>query len=238
MASPRFSATPALFPTPRATGFIAATGTAAKILVEPLAAAAEVTTAPPSPPFYGGGTVFDLSVSSTDSVAKSMLVYRGVVLTTVGTDTGTTTLSAQNAITRTTGDFIADGWRIGDQVMVFAPSNGSQVAAAIDGIAGTITTLTTAVLTVNGTPWAAGSNVLTTGSRIVNVTQFLRAAIPANAGNSDTILPVAVISNTLSAAIWEQEVKLGPSTMLIGSMVAAVSALPAVVSVTASVARY
>lgn len=234
MSSPLYANTPNGFTPGKPVGFIAATGTAAKVVIEPQTAAVAVP-ATPSPDFYGGATILDLRVSSTDSVAKSLLLWMGEVQTTASI---TITLSSQNLLTRASGSYITDGWRVGDQVMIFAPFGSAQVAAGIDGIAGTITAVAALTLTVNGTPWASGSNVLTTGSRLVNISQIIRAAVPANSGNADGTNPVFVISNTISSALIPQEVKLGASTVVAASLVAAASALPAVVSVTSSIARY
>lgn len=239
MSNPINTITPSLWKNPFNTGFIAATGTTAKVLLEPLGGA---EAAGSSPQLYGGCAVLDLWVTSTDAAAKSLLLYVGTPQTTQdSTNTGSVTLTAQNTLTRATTtpqSFLTDGWRVGDQVMIFAPYGVEQVAAGIDGIVGTLTTVTAAALTVNGTPWAAGTNVLVSGSRLVNVSLLDRVAVPGNSGNTDDLPPVVVFSNTLSTANTPQEFKLDGTSLLIGAMAAAVAALPAVVSVNSRLARY
>lgn len=235
MSSPDYAITPALFPTPKPVSFIAANGTTAKVLVETMAAAAAGAL---TPAFYGGGTVLDITASSTDTVSRDVVLWLGKVLATQDPAlTGAITLSAQNTLSRATGSWISNGWQVGDVLMVFAPPNAAQTVAGIDGIAGTLTAVTAGALTVNGTPWASGTPVLAAGSRIVNVTQLHRTAVAANSGNVAGVPNVqllrGVTGNTVNdSSIVATEQKLGADGMLIASMGTAVSALPAVVSIT------
>ena len=237
MASPRFAATPSGFVSPKPVSFIAANGTAAKVLVEPQAAA---VAADPQPAFYGGQTVLDIVASSTDGSGKDVIVYQGNVLTTQdATATGDITVSAQNTLTRAVGSFISNGWLVGDLLMVFAPVDAAQVVSGIDGVLGTVTDVTAPAITLNGTPLASGTNVLTAGTRVVNVSQIFRATVAANSGNASSTPNVRLLGNANDQTIFQAEWKLGSTSMLIVGMQAAVSALPAFVSICArSAARY
>lgn len=239
MSSPRFAVTPAGFFTPKPTSFIAANGTAAKVVAEPLAAAAGVA-ATPTPDFYGGGTVIDLTATSTDSVSKDVILYVGTILTTHdSTATGDITTATQNTLNRVNGSWITDGFQVGDLVMVFAPSGAAQVVTGIDGLPLIVTGVTATALTFNGTPLAAGTNTLTAGSRIVAVADKSRVTVPANAGNSSAIPNARLLANpTFDASVVTTELKLGARNMLIAAMQSAVSALPAQVKLLPSLARY
>jgi len=79
MSTPDYAITPSLFNAPPPATFIAATGTAAKVVVDQLPAVAATAT---SPQLYGGGTVVDLVATSTDAAAKDVQLYLGTVATT------------------------------------------------------------------------------------------------------------------------------------------------------------
>lgn len=236
MASPQYAITPSNFITPDPTTFIAANATAAKIVVEPQPEAAITATLPP---FVGGATLLDLTATSTDAAAKDVLVYLGTLMTAQdATATGNVTLTAQNNLARVNGSWIADRWVVGDLLMSFAAPGTAQVATGIDGIVGTVTTVTALNLTVNGTPFAAGTNVLTAGTRLVNVSQLFRTTIAANSGNSATIPNVSLLGSPQDAAIIRTELKLGSTSFLIVAMQAAVAALPAFITLSPRLARY
>lgn len=236
MTTPRYAIVPASFTEPKPVSFTVTNSTIAKVLVEPLQAAAAVAE---QPPFQGGSTLLDMTASSSDAAAKDVILYLGRILTTqsVGA-TGNITLTAQNVLTRATAGYLTDGWVVGDPVMLFTPFGTAQVAAGIDGILGIVTAVTNTVLTVNGTPFAAGTNVLTAGTRLVNVGQLFRTTIAANAGNASATPNVPLLGNANDNAVIKTELKLSSTTMLIAAMQAAVAALPAVVSITPRLARY
>lgn len=236
MTQPAYINGPSNFPTIKQPAFIAATGTTAKVIVEPQL---EAGASGVQPPRYGGCTLLDLTVTSTDAAPKDVLLYMGKILTTQGvTPTGAITLTAQNKLSRLNNSWITDGWQVGDQVMVFTAFGTAQVVAAIDGIPGTVTAVTALDLTVNGTPWAVGSNVLTTGTRIVNTSQLFRATIAANSGNTAAIPNVSLLGNSMDSAVTRKELKLGSDGMLIAAMQAAVAALPAQVVLSPRIALY
>ena len=227
MSAPAFAITPMLFPSFAGASFIAADTTIAKILFEPATADAGAAT-----PRYGGATLLDLTATSTDAVAKDVLLWLGEIRTTQETTaTGDVTLTAQNKLSRAAGSWIANGWKPGMSVMTFTPPGTAQIAAAIDGIAGIVTAVTALDLTVNGTPFAAGTNLLTAGTRFVQTAQLFRATVAANAGNTAAIPNVSLLGNLMDSSLIRTEFKLGSSCMLIAGMQTAVSALPAQVFV-------
>jgi hypothetical protein len=230
MSNTLYGIVPAAFINAIAT-LIAADGTAAKVLIEPQAAAAATAT---TPLFYGGGTAIDITAASSDTVAKDVILWHGQVLTTVGASTGTAATTT-GTITRTTGSFITDGWKPGDLVMVFnAPDQARQ--AGVDGVLGIVTAVTATTLTVNGTPFSAAT--ITSGARICRMAQDLRAPVQAGAGTNGTTANAALLNNTLDSSILRTERKLGANELLAVSVASAVSALPAYINVGAQVARY
>lgn len=231
MSSPINAITPALFQQQSPETYIAANGTAAKILVDALPGAAASGT---TPALYGGGTVIDLTAVSTDSSSKDVILYSGVVASTQGGATGAVTTTS-NTIVRTTGSFISDGWQAGDLVMTFAPS-GTAANASMDGILGTVTTVSATTLTVNGTPFAALT--LATGTRIVRVAPHCRMTVAANSGSNGTTVSASLLGNALDGSAIRTEIKLGSNNVLAAAMQAAVSALPAYVSIRPVVALY
>lgn len=228
---------PAGFRSPKPVAFTATNGTVAKILVDQIPAALASSTLPP---YYGGGTLIDLTATSTDGSAKDVILYVGRVLTTQdATATGSLTTSAQNVLTRGSGSWITDGWQVGDACMIFAPSTLAQVVAGIDGIALIVTGVTATQLTFNGTPLAAGSNVLSAGTRICAMVDKARVTVPANSGNSSTIPNALLLGNpTYDNSKVTSELKFGPDNIIAAAMQAAVSALPAQVKLLPSVGLY
>lgn len=229
MTMPSQAAVPASFISFRNT-FIASDSTAAKVLLEPQAAAVGSTT---SPTYFGGASILDLVATSTDSANKDVILYSGTVMTTTGASTGTVTTTT-NTIVRTTGDFYIDGWKAGDLVMLFGAANAGRQAN--DGVLGIVTSLTSTVLTVNGTPFSALT--LNTGVRIVKVSPLFRDTVPLNSGNSASIPAKNLLNSSNSSSTIIGERKIGENEMLIAAMQSAVSALPAYVSIHGQAARY
>ncbi len=229
MSNPLNAAVPAAFQNAIA-NLIAADGTNAKVLVDVLAAVAAGAT---SPLFFGGGSVIDITAASTDAASKDLVLWIGQVLTTVGAATGAAATTA-STITRTTGDFVVDGWKPGDLAMCF---NATGVARqATDGVLGIVTGVTATTLTVNGTPFSALT--LTSGCRVCRMSYKFRAPVAGNAGTNGTGTSVSLLNNSLDGSVLRYEKKLGVNELLAVSAAAAVSALPAYINVSADVARY
>lgn len=212
--------------------------TTAKVLVEATPAAAAAGNLPA---YYGGASVIDLFASSTDAAAADINLYFGEVLTTQdGTNTGAmaATATTNGTITRASGSFIADGWKIGDTVMMFAPDSATPNASC-DGISGVLTGVAALTLTISGTTWSAVAS-LASATRIVRVAKWMKANIPANAGNDSTTPKknVGLINHGNDASALKTEKKLGSNVLLLGAMAANLSAKPATVAVTATFARY
>lgn len=230
MSNPLNAAVPAAFLCAEAT-LIAAQGTAARMLVDVQAAVAAGAT---TPLYYGGGTVIDITASSTDAAAKDLILWQGTVATTVGGSTSTATTTA-NTLARASGSFILDGWLPGELVMVFSPF-GTAATPGVDGILGTVTGVASGVLTVNGTPFSA--QTLPTGARLCRMFPVCRATVAAGAGTSGAQPSQALLGNGQDGSLLRFERKLGPNDILAVSAQAAVSALPAYISVGAQLARY
>jgi hypothetical protein len=214
--------------------FIAANALIAKILIDQYLPAAETAT---TPMFYGGCTVIDLTAVSTDTVAKDILMYHGIVGTTQEATKTAAMATTTGGISRVNGSFIADGFKVGDQVMTFA-APGVVANAAVDGILATITAITATNITVNGTPFAAGA--LGGGTRVCRVALDLRATLPIGAGTNNTANnpSIGLLNHAQDGSLMRYERKISPNEVLILAMQAAVSALPGYVSASAQIARY
>lgn len=230
MSTPAYAIVPSGFDTGSA-NFIAADGTAAKVVIEPQAAA---VANPPAPLYSGGISVVDLTGSSSEaSASRDVQLWAGEVLTTVGGATGTATTTT-GAIVRTSGDFIADGWKPGELVMLFNATSAAR--QAVDGILGIITAVSTTQLTLNGTPLSALT--LNAGVRIARMSPLFRQPIPAGSGTNGTAPSVPLLGAGLDGSAIRYERKLGAAELLAASLPVAVSALPAYVNVYAQFARY
>ncbi len=231
MSSPLYAITPTLFTQPSPATFIAATALLGRIVVDATPGAAASGT---SPALYGGCSVIDFVATSSDSVARDLVLYKGLIATTQGAATGAITATT-STLTRATAGFIGDGWRVGDLLMAFAPATLAP-NAAVDGILAIVTAVTDTVLTVNGTPLAALT--LAAGTRICRVSQHYRAPVAIGAGTNSTTASAGLLNNSLDGSAVKTELKLGAANMLIAALPVAVSALPAYLSVAAVVALY
>ncbi|OIR02625.1 hypothetical protein GALL_153390 [mine drainage metagenome] len=217
--------------------FTAANGTQAKVLVDvsPAQVAAAIVGEAALPGeasvrqrvMTGGCRVIDGLISSSDSAAKSVAVWQGVQATLYA-NMGAPTITALNVINRTVGSFVDDGYSVGDSCMLFGATT-----AANDGVLAQVTAVTALALTFNGTPFTNEASAA--GFRIVRVGRAKQIAVPANAGSSDSVSSVSLL---LGAQTDSTGIQLGANGMLIAGLVAAASALPAQVSVSANVGLY
>lgn len=232
MANPINAIVPGLFES-AACSFVNGNGTAARVVVEPQPGAAATGNLPA---FYGGFSLLDLIASSTESSSsRDVQLWLAEVLTTQdATNTGAM-VTTTSTIPRASGSFIADGWRLGDLVMTFAPP-GTAPNAAMDGILGIVTTAAAGTLTVNGTPFAALT--LAAGTRVCRVSPLMRAPVAAGSGTNGTTAAVSLLNGALDGSIVAGERKFGPSDMLVAGMQSAVTAGATYVALVAQYARY
>ena len=235
MSSPDHAITPSVFRGGLPVTFIASDGTAAKLVADITTPQAGTLTLAR---LVGGSTIIDFTATSTDAVAKDIIVWSGTVYTTVGGSTGTAATTT-STITRSTGSFITDGWMPGDLVMMFAPTAiGTAFArtAGIDGVLGIVTAVAATSLTVNGTPFAAGT--LTTGMRICKMSYGVRVTVPANAGTNGTSISQALLGQPNDGSLLRFEKKLGANDVVAVALQSAVSALPSWININTELALY
>lgn len=227
------------------TSIIAATSTAAKILADVAAPAVMPAisgeTALPGEAaarqriLTGGQRIIDGDWTSTDSVAKSVRLWVATQMSLYANmGVVTTTATTNGTFTRTVGSFITDGWQVGDSAMIF----GSAIAAN-NGVLVQITTVTATVLTFNGVPLTATTEAA--GFRIVRVALRYQKAIAITAGSIDGTPPVPLLTGTQDPASLpppDTGLSLGPNGMVLVSVAAATSALPARIDVHAIAALY
>lgn len=200
----------------------------------------------------GGQRIIGGACSSTDSVARDALFFRGSVLTTQSNAaTGLLQNATTSSISRATGSFKLDGWEVGDGLMIFGPgpsalagngtpdfSNNAGVLTALSsvGVYSILTAVTDLTLTVNGTPLTAE---ILYGCRLCKVVQVHRDTIAINAGNASATPSQILlgssnepdIGNLLAA---DRGLSLGPSDILAVAAQATISVLPAQLMFTAS----
>lgn len=193
----------------------------------------------------GGQRIIGGVISSTDGTNRDVLISRGSTLTTqTAGATGALAVATTSTIIRASGDFRADGWTIGDGLMIFGPapstfggvgapdyslSAGVYTALSSVGILGVLTGVAALTLTVNGTPLTAES---LSGCRLIRVAQSQRQTVAANSGNAAATTDVLLIGgsneldiNNLLAA--DRGISLGASDVMVVAAQANVSALPA-----------
>lgn len=205
--------------------FVNANGTTARVLVDQHPASVAVGSATT----VGGVRITDIIISSNDSVTDYVALWESKLLTTQGqaasvvygtaNTTGAITATT-TTLTRATGDWRIDGWKIGDHVMVFAPRNGA--ANASDGVAGIVSAVTATVLTVSASTFSA--ETLLTGSHIFRVARRSNTAVEAGSGYTAGTSPIRVLGNTEDDQSNDANgISIGPNDVLIASMQVAVS---------------
>lgn len=181
----------------------------------------------------GGQRIIDGNISSTDGVAKSARLYVGRQ-TSLFANMGVVSTTGTNALNRTVGSFIADGYKIGDTVMLFgAPT------AANNGLLLVVTGVTALALTFNGI--LLTNEAMAAGFRVFRVAQRTQRGVPINAGNTDTAPAVQLLGGGQDPATFgppDTGLSLDADGVLIVALSAAASALPAQVMFHAISALY
>ena len=227
MSIPANASLPGGYADTKQTSFIASSGTLAHVLADVAVANGN---------YLGGQRVYDVVVTSTDTVANALLVWEGVqtsLYANMGTVTTTATTNA--TITRTTGSFLTDGWNVGDGVTMLGA-----VSAANNGLRGIVTAVTATTLTLNGVPTGMVAETEAAGFRLIKTTQRDPVIVPANAGNATSVSAVntnvQVVGSGQDATRDPTGIELGLNSMLLVSLYQATSALPAQIQVTAKAA--
>lgn len=183
----------------------------------------------------GGQRVIDGDWTSTDSVAKSGRLWVASQLSLYANmGTVATTATTNGTFTRSAGSFITDGWQVGDSATVFGSAT-----AGNNGVLVQLTTVVAGTITFNGTPLAA--NTEGAGFRLVRVSLRYQKAIAITAGSIDGTPPVPLFGGTQDPGSLpppDTGLSLGPNGMLLASLAATASALPARIDVHALVALY
>jgi hypothetical protein len=181
----------------------------------------------------GGCQIIDGTISSSDATLRYLNLYLGKELT-LGSAMGTVayTATTNSTITRTTGSYITEGWKVGMKLMSFNSTN-----SANDGKPVSVTGVTATTLTLSGVSAISVAGTQDATLRLFAIAQRTEIAIAASAGTNGSSTPIKLIGNSQDASTFAG-IQLGEKGVLIGSMAAAVSALPASVDVTATVGYY
>lgn len=235
MSSPDFAVTPVGFEALDPVGFVNGNGA----LLRPVVDGANYPASYPAPgaqtpAFYGGATLLDLTATSTDTVARDVLLYEGRVATVQGAGTGalSTTL---NTIVRATGSWIAEGWKPGHGVILVSPAGIAEEAQA--GIYGLVTAVSAGTLTLATNALTANAG-LAAGTRVVRARPMGRAPVAIGQGTASTApAPANLIAAIAGGLLVKTERKLGVSDMILAGLAAAATA-GTQVSIGGLVARY
>lgn len=184
--------------------------------------------------FAGGATAFDITATSADTINRDVQLYKGLVATTIGTDTGAAALTTQNTLSRTVGDFQADGYEVGNLVMLLAPLKSAKLAG-VEGVLATVANVSQAALVVSSTPWANGA--IPAGYRVVRLAPTYRVTVQAGAGTNGTTPSQGLLGQPQDGSAVRNESKLADAGMLIAALPVAVSA-NAYLTLNGQIAKY
>ncbi len=193
----------------------------------------------------GGCRVIGGQITSTDSANKTLMLYTGHRCTANSGVSTPLAVGSSSTITRSTGSFLqsastaADnngpGWQIGDTGMLFYTGT-----AANNGLLFIVTGVAAGTLTVNGTPLTTDASP-GAATELYRVSLRTALSVPLGSGNSSSVPPAQLLGSSQDvdlAAQPDRGISLGPDDVLIGAMLANISALPAYVSVAPHLAQY
>jgi hypothetical protein len=144
-----------------------------------------------------GANIAKIMAASNDAGNNEIQIGIAKALTLVA-NMGTATFvdggGGSDTLTRSAGDFSADGWNAGDRIQVLGATT---VANDFDAIlssvaAGTLTFPTATVSTGEAMP---------AGSMLLRLTTLWRKSILASAGNSASVNPQSLLDNAVQAAL-------------------------------------
>lgn len=140
-----------------------------------------------------GSRIHQACLTSTDNAALTARLYYLEILSlqsAMGTATHVDGGGGSDTLTRTTGSFIQDGWKIGDILYVYnSTTRANDYKAEVTGVA--TLTLTFATGTVNT------GEVLPAGASLYRAGLLGFFDIPANAGNATTIDSVDLLDDAV-----------------------------------------
>lgn len=209
--------------------FVAASGTAAKILIDitpPRMLAPISGESPPVPrPLQGGQRIIDATASSTNAAQNNLVVFDALQATVVTAVSGAGSVSAPtaNTLVRIGGDWRADGIKIGDSVALFAATGPAFVAAeANEGAVFPVTAISADGKTLS-TSATLATGQLQVGTRAVRLSQDYVTSVAANAGNAPNIPNTPLLSNGADNSADRIGADLGPASLMVVAMQAAIS---------------
>jgi len=174
-----------------------------------------IIAASPSP---NGCRVHYLNAAQNEGTARNLVLSIGRRLSQVTNFGATKTITSQNIITRASGSFIADGWRVNDTVLLanltdlFGDANHS--------ISAVVSAVTATTLTVTGTPFT-NANPLSDNLALYKVQLQTTQNIPASAGFTNSVPSVAALGTTQWPMIDSSPgryLTLGPNDLLLGAV--------------------
>ncbi len=171
-----------------------------------------------------GSRVHAISLASTDSGANTAILYYAEKMTAqsdMGTGAFLDNSGDPDSITRTSGSFVTDGWKIGDRFVVVDPTTlANSFFATLTVVAAlTLTFATANTNTAENFP---------TGAIIYRLSQLHLTTVAANAGNaaSTDALDMLITDFPIADVTPDRYIILGPDDALAMSVGTAVGASP------------
>lgn len=139
-----------------------------------------------------GSRIHAMNAATNDAGTNKLTMYVGQELTKqedMGTGAFVDGGGGSDTITRSSGSFVTDGWKVGDRMVVTgATTRANDFIATLTAVSAT--TLTFATATVNT------AENLPAGASLFRVGQIQQIATAINSGNSDTVPATDIFNQT------------------------------------------
>lgn len=174
-----------------------------------------VVAASPSP---NGCRVHYINAAQSEASARNLILSIGRRLSVPTAFGGTKTITSQNIITRASGSFLADGWRVNDTVLL--ANLVSLFGDANHSVSAVVSAVTATTLTVTGTPFT-NQSPMSDDLALYKVQLQSTLNVPASAGSSNSVPSVAALGTTQWPMIDSSPgrfLTLGPNDLLLGAL--------------------
>lgn len=171
-----------------------------------------------SSPSPNGCRVHYINAAQSEATARNLVLSIGRRLSIPTAFGATKTITSQNVVTRASGSFLADGWRVNDTVLL--ANLVSLFGDANHSISAVVSAVTATTLTVTGTPFT-NQSPMSDDLALYKVQLQTTLNVPASAGNSNSVPSVAALGTTQWPMIDSSPgrfLTLGPNDLLIGSV--------------------
>lgn len=167
-------------------------------------------------PGASGSRIHAVNIATNDSVANELQLYVGKKITDQA-DMGTGALAdggaGDDSITRTTGSFVTDGWRVGERLLL---QGATTLANDFEAF------LTTVAATTLGLPTGTVDTVenLPSGAELFRLLKLTYLAVPLGSGEPSVVAVSGLDITQMPAldASPDRFIMLGPNDVLFGAV--------------------